>query len=53
MKALIIHNAVFVGYDSEGVARYAALRGTWKHMANSFKGEVAGSDKRIVSVCRQ
>lgn len=41
------HNAVFVGYDSEGVARYAALRGTWKHMANSFKGEVAGSDKRF------
>ena len=30
-----------------GVARYAALRGTWKHMANSFKGEVAGSDKRF------
>ena len=41
------HNAVFVGYDSEGVARYAALRGTWKHMANSFKGEVTGSDKRF------
>ncbi len=41
------HNAVFVGYDSEGVARYAALRGTWRHMANSFKGEVAGSDKRF------
>ena len=40
------HNAVFVGYDSKGVARYAASRGTWKHMANSFKGEVAGSDKR-------
>ena len=39
------HNAVFVGYDKEGVARYAALRGTWKHMTNSFKGEVAGSDK--------
>ena len=41
------HNAVFVGYDRDGVARYAALRGTWKHMANSFKGEVAGSDKRF------
>ena len=40
------HNAVFVGYDSEGIARYAALRGTWKHMANTFKGEVDGSDKR-------
>ncbi len=41
------HNAVFVGYDRKGVARYATLRGTWKHMANSFKGEVAGSDKRF------
>ena len=41
------HNAVFVGYDKEGIARYAALRGTWKHMVNSFKGEVAGSDKRF------
>ncbi len=41
------HNAVFVGYDKEGIAQYAALRGTWKHMANSFKGEVAGSDKRF------
>lgn len=36
------HNAVFVGYDQDGNARYAALRGTW----GSFKGEVSGSDKR-------
>ena len=36
------HNAVFVGYDQERKARYAALRGTW----GSFKGEVPGSDKR-------
>ena len=36
------HNAVFVGYDQEGKARYAALRGTW----GSFKGEVSASDKR-------
>ena len=41
------HNAVFVGYDQTGVARYAALRGTWKHKENTFKGEVAGSDKRF------
>lgn len=36
------HNAVFVGYDPEGTARYAALRGT----VGNFKGEVSGSDKR-------
>ena len=36
------HNAVFVGYDQDGKARYAALRGTW----GSFKGEVSASDKR-------
>lgn len=36
------HNAVFVGYDQEGKARYAALRGT----IGDFKGEVSGSDKQ-------
>lgn len=36
------HNAVFVGYDKGGKARYAALRGT----KGSYKGEVTGSDKR-------
>ncbi len=36
------HNAVFVGYDPEGKARYAALRGTM----GSYKGEATGSDKR-------
>lgn len=36
------HNAVFVGYDKDGKARYAALRGT----KGSYKGEVTGSDKR-------
>ena len=35
------HNAVFVGYDEGGVARYAALRGT----VGCFKGEASGSDK--------
>ena len=35
------HNAVFVGYDKTGKARYAALRGTM----GDFKGEVDGSDK--------
>lgn len=36
------HNAVFVGYDQAGKAKYAALRGTM----GDFKGEVSGSDKR-------
>lgn len=36
------HNAVFVGYDKDGKARYAALRGT----TGNYKGEVTGSDKR-------
>ena len=38
--------AVFVGLD-EGKPRYTALRGTWQHMSNLFKGEVAGSNKRF------
>lgn len=42
------HNAVFVGYDSEGKARYAAIRGT----VGSYKGEASGSDKRYAfSLC--
>ena len=42
------HNAVFVGYDREGVARYAAIRGT----RGSYKGEATGSDKRFsFSLC--
>jgi len=39
------HNAVFVGFDGNR-PKYAALRGTWKHMSNPFKGEVEGSNKR-------
>ena len=42
------HNAVFVGYDAGGVARYAALRGT----VGNFKGEATGSDKHYsFSIC--
>ena len=42
------HNAVFVGYDREGVARYAAIRGT----RGAYKGEATGSDKRFsFSLC--
>lgn len=36
------HNVVFIGYDKTGIAKYAATRGT----ISSYKGEVAGSDKR-------
>lgn len=36
------HNAVFVGYDLNGKARYAALRGT----IGNYKGEASGSDKQ-------
>lgn len=37
------HNAVFVGYDRQGIARYAAMRGT----ISAYKGEVTGSDKHF------
>ena len=44
------HNAVFVGFDAGGVARYAALRGT----VGVFKGEASGSDKHYsFSICAQ
>lgn len=38
------HNAVFVGYDLEGISRYAMLRGTTE---KRFIGEVLGSDKHF------
>ena len=42
------HNAVFVGYDPAGKARYAAIRGT----VGSYKGETSGSNKRYAfSLC--
>ncbi len=42
------HNAVFVGYDPAGKARYAAIRGT----VGPYKGEATGSDKRFsFSLC--
>lgn len=37
------HNAVFVGYDKGGVAKYGALRGT----VGQYKGELTGSDKHF------
>ena len=42
------HNAVFVGYDPAGKARYAAIRATM----GPYKGEASGSDKRYaLSIC--
>lgn len=35
------HNVVFVGFDKEGAAKYATLRG----IGTDFKGEANGSDK--------
>lgn len=40
------HNAVFVGKDESGTARYAFLRGTYTR-GKPFKAEVSGSDKRF------
>ena len=37
------HNVVFVGYDKEGKARYAAVRAT----VGKYKGEATGSNKRF------
>ena len=39
------HNAVFVGRDEEGAARYAFLRGTYSRTEKPFRGEVTGSEK--------
>ena len=41
-ESLPHHNAVFVGYDRTGEARYAFQRG----LGTDFRGDVAGSDKR-------
>ena len=37
------HNAVFVGYDTKGIARYAAMRSTF----TAYKGDITGSDKHF------
>lgn len=36
------HNALFIGYDTAGKARYSNVRGTM----GAYKGELSGSDKR-------
>ena len=42
-ESMDYHNAVFVGYDKDGTARYGALRGT----VGQYKGELTGSDKHF------
>lgn len=43
------HNAVFVGYDADGIARSASLRGT----VGTYKAEASGSCKCYsFSICR-
>ena len=39
------HNCVFIGRDGTGKPVFAAKRGTWDGIP--FKGDVAGSDKRV------
>ena len=39
------HNAVFVGYDSDGIARHAHKRGTYTQ-GEPFRGNVDGCDPR-------
>lgn len=39
------HNACFVGYNPQGEAAYAMLRGTFTQAKKPFKGEVEGSNK--------
>lgn len=41
------HNAVFVGYDRDGVARHAHKRGTYT-VGDAFKGNVEGGDPRFI-----
>ena len=40
------HNAVFVGHDENGTARFACKRGTVSYATSAFRRDVAGSDKR-------
>ncbi|MEE1351805.1 MAG: DUF3991 and toprim domain-containing protein [Clostridia bacterium] len=41
------HNVVFIGYDKEGRARFASMRGIYDHDGKSFKCDVTGNDKRF------
>lgn len=42
-------NCVFVGYDREGIARFASMRGT--KTQQPYKGDAAGSDKQYAFSC--
>ena len=44
------HNAVFVGMDERGEARYAFLRGIYDNQGKSFRMEQEGSEK-LYSFC--
>ncbi|UQT48468.1 DUF3991 domain-containing protein [Flavonifractor plautii] len=35
------HNCVFVGYDRDGKAAFASLRGTYDRDGSGFKGDAA------------
>ena len=41
------HNVVFIGYDKDGIARFASMRGIYDHDGKAFKCDVAGNDKRF------
>jgi len=41
------HNVVFIGYDNEGKAKFASMRGIYDHDGKAFKCDVAGNDKRF------
>ena len=41
------HNAVFVGKDESGKARYAFLRGIYEKNGKGFKMEQTGSEKKV------
>ena len=38
---------MFVGYDRDGKAAFASLRGTYDRDGSGFNGDAAGSDKSI------
>lgn len=44
-ESLPYHNAVFVGHDEQGEAKYAFLRGIYDGKGKAFKLEQRGSDK--------
>lgn len=39
------HNLVFLGYNPDGIVKYAGLRGTYDINGNKFQSDVPGNDK--------